>query len=205
MLLDSALSALANVIVLGCMPLLVFALYHRWRNRAPLADALAWAGLQRGEARYFWICAAAALVVVAGLLLWPPPLGPLTREGSAAHRFAGVGLTPGSVTASLLYGVVQTGLSEELLFRGFLMTRLRRATGSWFIAVVVTSAVFTVLHAFEQTRGALITIAVLSVFFSVLTVWRRSIVPAMVAHALFDFSQFLFLQYSTTAPPPLPT
>jgi membrane protease YdiL (CAAX protease family) len=126
MLLDSALSALANVIVLGFMPLLVFTLYHKWRNRAPLADALAWAGLQRGEERYFWICAAAALVVVAGLLLWPPPLGPLTREESAAHRFAGVGLTRGSVTASLLYGVVQTGLSEELLFRGVIAGALSR-------------------------------------------------------------------------------
>lgn len=98
------------------------------------------------------------------------------------------------------------GVYEELLFRGFLMTRLRRATSSWLAAVLLTTAVFTVLHAFDQTKGALIVIAVLSLFFSLLTVWRRSIVPAIIAHALFDFTQFLGLQYTGTAsPPPLPT
>jgi membrane protease YdiL (CAAX protease family) len=84
---------------------------------------------------------------------------------------------------------------EELLFRGFLMTRLRRGTGSWTLAVVLSTAVFTGLHAFDQTASALVAVTILSLVFSGVTILRRSIIPAIVAHALFDLSQFLLLNF----------
>lgn len=83
------------------------------------------------------------------------------------------------------------GVYEEVLFRGFLMTRLRRVTTSWVAAVLISTALFTALHAVEQTPVALLWITMLSLIFSGVTIWRRSIVPAIVAHALFDFTQFL--------------
>ena len=73
------------------------------------------------------------------------------------------------------------------------MTRLRRTTGSWTLAVLISTAVFTGLHAIEQTLPALLLITILSLVFSVVTIWRKSIIPAVVAHALFDFSQFLLM------------
>jgi len=85
------------------------------------------------------------------------------------------------------------GIYEELLFRGFLMTRLRRASGSWVVAVLISTAIFTALHALDQTLAALVPITILSVVFSVATIWRRSIVPAIVAHTLWNFCQFLYL------------
>ena len=85
------------------------------------------------------------------------------------------------------------GLYEELVFRGFLMTRLRRATGSWTLAVIISTCVFTALHAQEQTPLALVSVTILSLLFSLLTIWRRSIAPAIVAHALFDYAQFIIL------------
>jgi membrane protease YdiL (CAAX protease family) len=92
------------------------------------------------------------------------------------------------------FGVaVVIGVYEELVFRGFLMTRLRRATRSWTAAVLISTAVFTALHALDQTPVALIWIAMLSLIFSVVTIWRRSIAPAIVAHILFNFTQFIGL------------
>jgi membrane protease YdiL (CAAX protease family) len=85
------------------------------------------------------------------------------------------------------------GFYEELVFRGFLMTRLRRVTGSWFWAIVLSTAAFTGLHAVDQTWTALIAVSILSIVFSVVTIWRRSIMPAIVGHALFDLFQFLWL------------
>ncbi len=87
------------------------------------------------------------------------------------------------------------GVYEELIFRGFLMTRLRRGTGSWTAAVLISSLMFTALHAIDQTPVALVVVAILSITFSVLTIWRRSIIPAIVTHMLFDFSQFVGLFY----------
>jgi len=86
------------------------------------------------------------------------------------------------------------GFYEELVFRGFLMTRLRRALGSWILAVLVSTVVFTALHAMDQTWPALIAVSILSVVFSVVTIWRRSLVPAIVGHALFNLFQFLWLR-----------
>lgn len=87
------------------------------------------------------------------------------------------------------------GFYEELVFRGFLMTRLRRVTGNWILAVFLSTAIFTALHAFDQTWPALIAVSILSVVFSLVTIWRRSIVPAIVGHALFDLFQFLWLRF----------
>jgi len=87
------------------------------------------------------------------------------------------------------------GLWEELVFRGFLMPRLRRATGSWAVAVVLSTTVFAVPHLIDQVAAALVPVTVLSLMFSLVTIWRRSIVPAVVAHTLFDFGMFLQLYY----------
>lgn len=94
----------------------------------------------------------------------------------------------GFVALALMIGVY-----EELLFRGFLMPRLRRATGSWTLAVILSTVLFTALHAGDQTPAVLVPITILSLVFSVITIRRRSIVPAIFGHFLFDLSQFLGL------------
>ena len=87
------------------------------------------------------------------------------------------------------------GFYEELIFRGFWMTRLRRATSSWTISALLTTALFAGLHAFDQTLVAVMNVTILSLLFSALTMLRRSLLPAITAHALFDLSQFLYLLY----------
>ena len=87
------------------------------------------------------------------------------------------------------------GVYEELLFRGFLMTRLRRATQSWTAAVLISSAIFTALHAVDQEAIALVAVGILSLVFSTVTIWRRSIIPAIIGHTLFDLSQLLGLMW----------
>jgi len=88
------------------------------------------------------------------------------------------------------------GFYEELFFRGFLLTRLRRALGSWTWAVVVSTAVFVIPHLLDQATISVVPITILSVLFSVLTIWRKSILPAIIAHWLFNLSQFLGLYYT---------
>jgi len=106
-----------------------------------------------------------------------------------------MGLVPRLSMAGFLGVAVMIGVYEELLFRGFLMTRLRRATGSWIAAVLISTAAFTALHSLDQEPTALVWVTMLSLIFSGVTIWRRSIVPAIVAHALFDFSQFVGMAY----------
>jgi len=123
-------------------------------------------------------------------LLWPEIAKQLNEN---AERI--MALVPNLRPLGFLAITAIIGLYEELVFRGFLMPRLRRATGSWTAAIFLSTILFTALHAFEQTLAALIMVTLLSLIFSLLTVWRRSILPAIVAHWLFDFSQFLGLYY----------
>lgn len=87
------------------------------------------------------------------------------------------------------------GSYEEMLFRGFLLVRFRRATNSWVVAVGLSTLLFAGPHMPFQEWVALAPITILSLVFSVVTIWRRSIVPAIVGHWLFDLSQFLGLYY----------
>lgn len=82
---------------------------------------------------------------------------------------------------------------EELIFRGFLLSRIRRLTQNWTWAVILTTLLFTSLHAFDQTAPALIMVTLLSLSFSLMTIWRRSLWPAIITHALWDWSQFIML------------
>jgi len=125
-LANAALSALANLILLAGLPLVFYVVYHKWRFQRGLAEILQRVGLQLGELRYLGYTAALTLVSVAVFLLWSPPVEPFIREGSPQRWFVGLGLGGPSILMAFLYGVVKTGLSEEILFRGLIAGSLSR-------------------------------------------------------------------------------
>ena len=175
---------------LGAM--VIIALLARRRGLTPRS-----VGLTRSGAPLNIAIGLAVLVVVYVLIavtmlllwfLWPAVVGEMQEN---ARRI--MELVPNLHPVEFVPVAALIGVYEELVFRGFLMTRLRRATGGWTIAVILSTAVFTALHAFEQTPSALVVVAILSLVFSLVTIWRRSIIPAIIAHGLFDLSQLLLL------------
>ena len=174
--------------------IVIIALLARRRGQTAQSVGLSWSGLPLNLT-----IGLGALVVAYGLIavtmqllwfLWPDMPREMVEN---ARRIMELVPKLGPLEFIPLTAII--GVYEELVFRGFLMTRLRRATGGWTIAVVLSTAVFTALHAFDQTSSALIVVAILSVVFSVVTIWRRSIVPAIIAHALFNLSQLLLLRW----------
>ncbi|MBI3282409.1 MAG: CPBP family intramembrane metalloprotease [Acidobacteria bacterium] len=86
-----------------------------------------------------------ALIGVACILIWSPPLDPLVRPGSALRRFLGLGLSTPGIIGSLVYGAFQTGFTEELLFRGLIAGSLsRRLPLAW--ANFVQALIFLLPH-----------------------------------------------------------
>ena len=141
----AVLSALANSILLVGLPFLVFAVYHRLRWKRPFVEAARRAGLQVGEARYVAYSLGVAAVCVTALLVWPPDLEAMTREGSAQRQFAGLGLGLRAVVEALIYGFVKTGFAEEFLFRGLIAGSLgRHLRLAW--ANLVQASIFLVPH-----------------------------------------------------------
>ncbi len=88
----------------------------------------------------------------------------------------------------LVATLVAVGVHEELLFRGMLLTLLRRATGSWWIAIVASSAIFGSLH-FHQGWLSMLQITGLGIVLSLIFVASRSLLAVSIAHFLFNFCQ----------------
>jgi membrane protease YdiL (CAAX protease family) len=87
---------------------------------------------------------------------------------------------------------VFAGAFEELVFRGFLVPRLRHVTGSWAVAIVLANVAFASGHLYEGVAALFQTFA-LGVYFSVLLLWRGRIESAIVAHASFNVAMFAFI------------
>jgi sodium transport system permease protein len=81
----------------------------------------------------------------------------------------------------LILGVIPA-VFEELAFRGFILSGLERRLSPWS-SVVISSALFALYHMnVFQAAPAFVMGAVLGV----LTLWSRSIVPAMFFHLLYN-------------------
>jgi len=79
---------------------------------------------------------------------------------------------------------IVAGVCEEIVFRGYLQRRLP-------IGVVTQAIVFGISHGYQGVRS-IINITVIGLLFGVVTKWRRSLVPGMLAHAATDIAAMLF-------------
>lgn len=85
----------------------------------------------------------------------------------------------GFLFSVLLIGIAP-GFDEELMFRGYMQTRLVERWGA-SVGILVTSILFGVLH-MDLVQGTFA--AVMGLFLGYLTLQTRSIVPSMVCHAV---------------------
>ena len=76
------------------------------------------------------------------------------------------------------------GVVEELFFRGLLQPR---------VGIALSSALFVLAHLSYEQPFMLIGIGALSLVFAWLVAWRRTILPAIAAHAAFDLIQLLIV------------
>ena len=84
------------------------------------------------------------------------------------------------------------GFAEELAFRGFLLAALHLATGSIVVSLVLSSAAFGVMHAYQHARGAA-RAAALGLLLAVPVLATGSVLPSMIAHAALDVIGGLWL------------
>lgn len=85
---------------------------------------------------------------------------------------------------------LSAGVVEEVFFRGFLMPRA---------GFGLSNVLFVLAHINYEQPFMLLGVALLSVGFSYLTIWRGNIWPAIAAHFLFDAIQLLILVPSASS------
>lgn len=79
-------------------------------------------------------------------------------------------------------------IGEELLFRGFLMTRIAELFGEtklgWAAAWLIAAALFGAAHAYQGVAGMLLAATAGAVFGMWYLLGRRNLIPLMIAHGL---------------------
>lgn len=136
--LSALITAFAQLGVLLVLPAAWWAL----TARRSLGFA-AWIGLRAPQWHGGWVRAVVAGLAWALASVTSVVLLRSTSEGTAVSGFAGTGLA--GVVPVLLHAVIQTALSEEILFRGFLGKRLISRFGST-IGNTAQAVVFGLMH-----------------------------------------------------------
>jgi len=100
----------------------------------------------------------------------------------------------GTSLAAFAASIAVTATFEEVVFRGFLLPRLRHLTGAWWLAIAFGAVAFGAGHLYEGWTAVVQTIA-LGAFFGAAFVFRGRLLPVVVAHASFDVIVFALLTW----------
>ncbi|MDH7482528.1 MAG: type II CAAX endopeptidase family protein [Armatimonadota bacterium] len=164
-------------------------LFFVWRNGEPL-ERIGW------SFRHRW------RDIILGIVLFIP----FMYISDAFERvFQAIGLSaPSTPTPSFLHArgsmefalatvlVVVVALSEETIFRGYLIQRFAAVTHSTTAAVFLSAFIFSLGHGYEGSVGVA-TVGVMGVLLALVYIWRRSLVAPIVIHFLQDFLGIVLL------------
>ena len=137
-----------------------------------------------------WIISLYATIVIANIAI----VTPIARW----RRWPPVDLSrfrtlPGNARALVLWLLLAwttAAIAEELVFRGFLMTRFEIALGGGLMALscaaFLQALIFGIAHAYLGARGALTAAVVALIFGAVYYLNGRQLVPLILGHGLID-------------------
>jgi membrane protease YdiL (CAAX protease family) len=179
--LGFALTAVATIMRdLGLLSLILFLI---WRNREPIS-------------RIGWTFRNGWRDIPLGILLSIPMFyGAILLE----EALQGLGFSvPATPTPSFLAAkgmaeivlavilVFVVAVTEETIFRGYLMLRFEATTSSRAIAVLLSAAIFALGHGYEGSAGV-VTVGAMGLAFALVYLWRKSLVAPIVMHFVQDF------------------
>ena len=173
---------LALATIFRDLALVALILFFLWRNGEPLAR-IGWTGHQIATNVILGLILSPIVILGIGLLNSLLRAAGLSGPSPAAASLVPHG--PGEIALAVIL-VIVVAVSEETIFRGYMIARLAATSRSMAFAVVVSSGIFAIGHGYEGTAG-LTAVGVMGLVFALLLVWRRSLVAPVVIHFANDF------------------
>ena len=158
----------------GAATLIFLAVFFLLRRKNPLKEC----GFLATRGRQVFMAAGLAPILYLATTLI---LGALPQEWLEDYMEASAALNDTGLLM-MLATVIFAPLVEEIVFRGLVLTRLRRGMPGW-LAVLITALAFGVCH------GQIVWIAyafVLGTIFGFMALRARSIWPSLTAHLIFN-------------------
>lgn len=154
------------------------------------AGGIRMADFAAGPGKRLWLVAVVAAAELAllgydAVSELESPLCGLGLHAGASHQLLALSHEAPAWLALLIFELsILAPLSEELLFRGWLWTALRRSWGAWPTALV-TGGMFWLLHAPEGLRGFL-TLLPVAIVLTAVRQFTGSIRGTIGLHALYN-------------------
>jgi membrane protease YdiL (CAAX protease family) len=149
-----------------------------WRARRPLLEVLI--GVALFPVMFFGTSSLEGLLIRIGLSTPPTSLPTFLNIGG-----------PGQVALAVAL-VAVVAVSEETIFRGYLILRFQGVTGSVVAAVLLSALIFSLGHGYEGSVGV-VTVGAMGIGLAVVYVWRGSLIAPMVMHFLQDLLAIVLL------------
>jgi len=160
-------------------------------------------GLRRPESwrRSFAVAAAATLALLVLGYVLRPPVEALTGEPPDLERFDVLRGNVAVLIGGLLVVWTIAAFGEEMLLRGLLMNYLRELMPgrepsdrvAWAVALLLTSIVSGLLHAYQGATGMILTGVIAVGFGLVYLVSGRNLWAPILTHGFYDTVGFLFV------------
>lgn len=94
----------------------------------------------------------------------------------------------------LAMAIVIAPLSEELLFRALLITKIEKYTRSAILAIVIAAAVFSLFHVSYGSIVQFIGVFVVGLILGFIYRKSGSIIPPMVIHLIYNFFSIMLMR-----------
>lgn len=100
------------------------------------------------------------------------------------------GLVPTSTEQRLFFGLVafSTGFCEELVFRGYAITKLKQAGLNQWVALILAGLAFVAMHGLNGIEGRFLFLFLGAIAFGLLFIATKRLMPGIVIHLLINLS-----------------
>jgi CAAX protease family protein len=175
--------------ILRDLSLVSLILFFLWRNKESVLD-IGWTLL------HVWREFRLGVVLFVPMFLGGSILEQLLRAvGFSAPSTPLPALEPSRSPTEMLIAfalVTIVALTEETVFRGYLMLRFRAVFDSLMWSVLLSAFVFSLGHGYEGTAGVA-TVGTIGLVLGLVYAWRKSLVAPITMHFLQDFVGIVFV------------
>ena len=171
---------MAVAMILRDLSLLSLILFFLWRNGEPVIDI----GWTLRDLRW---------EILLGIILFVPmTVGAaalekiLSQIGLSSPATPLPSLEPTRSVVEMLTAVVLVtvvAVTEETIFRGYLMLRFKVFLGTSFWNVLLCAFIFSLGHGYEGSAGV-VTVGAMGLVFGLVYMWRKSLVAPITMHFL---------------------
>jgi len=170
--------------------LLVVWLFLKYVSGETFADIFF--SFKRFEIKAIWIGIIAAISLSLFFrFAWDPLINSILPSGKIdLSDFAGIRNNPVNYVIVLIIALLVGGFYEEIIFHGFIFTRLEKIfQGKWATATafILTTIVFGLYHFQQGIKGRLLIAVAGAVYHALILKFNRNLWYGVFVHAFFDF------------------